>query len=113
VLEQVVGELEDEFDTGRSLPLPAAGGGLLLDGTASLRDLVTQLRWRIPRENGVETLAGFLLAKLGHIPRDGEVIDVEGRRFTIVRMEGRRIAQIRVDPIREDEAADVLAETEA
>jgi putative hemolysin len=100
VLEQVVGELEDEFDTGRNLPLPAAGGGLLLDGTASLRDLVTQLRWVFPRENGVETLAGFVLAKLGHIPRDGESIDFESRRFTVVRMEGKRIAQIRVDPLR-------------
>jgi CBS domain containing-hemolysin-like protein len=99
VLEQVVGELEDEFDTGRNLPLPAAGGGLLLDGSASLRDLVTQLRWKFPRENGVETLAGFLLAKLGHIPVEGEGVDFAGRRFAIARMEGRRIAQVRVDPL--------------
>ena len=103
VLEQVVGELEDEFDTGRNLPLPAAGGGLLLDGTASLRDLVTQLRWRFPRENGVETLAGFLLVQLGHIPREGEFADFEGRRFTVVRMEDKRIAQIRVDPLHSDQ----------
>jgi CBS domain containing-hemolysin-like protein len=99
VLEQIVGELEDEFDTGRNLPLPAAGGGLLLEGTSSLRDLVTQLRWKFPRENGVETLAGFLLAKLGHIPKEGEAIDFEGRRFAVAKMEGKRIAQIRVDPL--------------
>jgi putative hemolysin len=105
VLEQVVGELEDEFDTGRNLPLPAAGGGLLLDGTASLRDLVTQLRWRFPRENGVETLAGFLLVQLGHIPHEGEFADFEGRRFTVVRMEDKRIAQIRVDPLHDAEVA--------
>jgi CBS domain containing-hemolysin-like protein len=103
VLEQLVGELEDEFDTGRNLPLPAAGGGLLLDGTSSLRDLVTQLRWKFPRENGVETLAGFLLSKLGHIPAEGEAIDFEGRRFAIVKMEGKRIAQVRVDPLDEDD----------
>ena len=36
----------------------------LLDGSASLRDLVTQLRWKLPREAGVETLAGFLLTRL-------------------------------------------------
>jgi CBS domain containing-hemolysin-like protein len=97
VLEQVVGELEDEFDTGRNVTLPAAGGGLLLDGSASLRDLVTQLRWKFPRENGVETLAGFLLAKLGHIPVEGEHVDFGERRFTVVRMDGRRISQVRVD----------------
>jgi CBS domain containing-hemolysin-like protein len=103
VLEQLVGELEDEFDTGRNLPLPAAGGGLLLDGTSSLRDLVTQLRWKFPRENGVETLAGFLLSKFGHIPAEGEAVDFDGRRFAVVKMEGKRIAQVRVDPLDEDE----------
>ena len=103
VLEQVVGELEDEFDTGRNLPLPAAGGGLLLDGSASLRDLVTQLHWKFPRSYGVETLAGFLLVKLGHIPAEGEHIDFNGRRFAVVQREGKRIAQVRVDPIVEAE----------
>jgi CBS domain containing-hemolysin-like protein len=97
VLEQVVGELEDEFDIGRNLPLAAAGGGLLLDGSASLRDLVTQLRWKFPRENGVETLAGFLLAKLGHIPVEGESVVFEGQRFTVIKLDGKRIAQVRVD----------------
>jgi putative hemolysin len=99
VLEQVVGELEDEFEIGRSLPLPATGGGLLMDGSTSLRDLVTQLRWQFPREYGVETLAGFLLVKLGHIPAEGEAVEFEGRRFAVVRMEGQRIAQVRVDEI--------------
>ena len=99
VLEQVVGELEDEFDTGRNLPLPAAGGGLLLDGSASLRDLVTQLHWKFPRSYGVETLAGFLLVQFGHIPAEGEQVEFNGRRFSVVRIEGQRIAQVRVDPI--------------
>jgi CBS domain containing-hemolysin-like protein len=99
VLEQVVGELEDEFDTGRNLPLAASGGGLLLDGSASLRDLTTQLQWKLPREAGVETLAGFLLAKLGHIPQPGERVDFGARRFEVVEMEGKRIARVRVEPI--------------
>jgi putative hemolysin len=102
VLEQVVGELEDEFDTGSKLPLPAAGGGLLLEGSASLRDLVTQLRWKFPREAGVETLAGFLLVKLGHIPAEGEAVEFDGRRFAVVKMEGQRIAQVRVEPLDAD-----------
>ena len=113
VLEQLVGELEDEFDTVPSLPLPAAGGGLLLDGTASLRDLVTQLRWRFPRENGVETLAGFLLVQLGHIPGEGESAVFEGRRFTVTRMEDKRIAQIRVDTLRDDLSAEQALAAEA
>jgi putative hemolysin len=99
ILEQVVGELEDEFDIGRNLPLPAAGGGLLLDGSASLRDLVTQLHWKLPRAYGVETLAGFLLVELGHIPVVGEAVEFNGRRFEIVKMDGQRVAQVRVDLI--------------
>jgi putative hemolysin len=99
VLEQIVGELEDEFDIGKSLPLPAAGGGLLLDGSASLRDLVTQLRWNFPRTHGVETLAGFLLAQLGYIPSEGDSVEYGGRRFQITQMQGQRIAQVRVDPV--------------
>jgi putative hemolysin len=97
VLEQVVGELEDEFDTGRALPMAAASGGLILDGSASLRDLVTQLRWKLPREAGVETLAGFLLHKLGHIPQTGELVDFGGRRFEVVEMDGKRIARVKVE----------------
>jgi CBS domain containing-hemolysin-like protein len=81
------------------LPLPAAGGGLLLDGSASLRDLVTQLHWKFPRAYGVETLAGFLLVELGHIPATGEAVEFNERRFEIVKMDGQRIAQVRVDPI--------------
>jgi CBS domain containing-hemolysin-like protein len=99
VLEQVVGELEDEFDVERALPLRAAGGGLLLEGSASLRDLVTQLHWKLPREAGVETLAGLLLARLGHLPEVGEQVEMENRRFTVMEMDGRRIALVRVDEL--------------
>lgn len=104
VLEQVVGELEDEFDTGRSQLLAAAGGGLLLDGSVSLRDLRTELRWKLPREAGVETVAGFVLSLLGHIPEAGEQVDFEGRRFTVVEMDRNRIARVRVDPVNDSAA---------
>jgi putative hemolysin len=99
VLEQVVGELEDEFDTGRVLPLAAPGGGIFLDGSASLRDLVTQLHWKLPREAGVETLAGLLLTRLGHLPAPGESVDIDGRRFTVVEVDRRRISKVRVEEL--------------
>lgn len=99
LLEQVVGELEDEFDTAKVLPLAAPGGGLLLDGNASLRDLTTQLHWKLPRETGVETLAGLLLTRLGHIPVPGELVEIGGRRFTVVQVDRRRIAKVRVEEL--------------
>ena len=54
-------------------------------------------------DGGVETLAGFMLARLGHIPEAGESVVHEGRRLTVVEMEARRIAKVRVEPD-EDEA---------
>ncbi len=98
-LEQIVGELHDEFDVGRDLPLPSAGGGVMIDGSATLRDLVMQLRWQFPREAGIETLAGFLLAQLGHLPQAGEMVVYGGRRFTVVEMIGKRIARVRVEEL--------------
>ena len=98
-LEQIVGELEDEFDVGSRIPVPAADGGLLLDGSATLRDLATQLRWKLPREAGVETLAGLILAKLGHIPAVGETVEFAHRRFIIAEMAGKRIARVRIEEL--------------
>lgn len=102
VLEQVVGELEDEFDVERHLSPLAAGATTVLEGGVSLRDLVTQLRWKLPREAGIETLAGLLLLKLGHIPVPGEAVIAGGRRFTVVEMDGKRIARVQVESIAKD-----------
>lgn len=97
-LEQIVGELEDEFDIVRS-PLLSSTGSMSLDGSTTLRDLGTQLHWNFPREVGVETLAGFLLAHLGHIPEVGESIEHGGRRYTVAEMAGRRISRVTVQTI--------------
>ena len=70
----------------------------MLDGGVNLRDLETQMNWRLPRDGGVETLAGFLLARLGKIPTGGETVDYMGRRFTVLEMSGHRISKVRVEP---------------
>ncbi len=100
-IEQLTGELEDEFDDPARPVLANAQGTIVLEGSANLRDLETQMQWSLPRDGGVETLAGFLLTRLGHIPRAGETVDYEGRRLTVTEMEGRRIAKIRGRPHRE------------
>jgi len=97
IIEQLVGEVDDEFDVTRS-QLPSATGVMSLDGSTTLRDLRTQLHWELPRE-GVETLAGFLLAQLGHIPTTGESIEYNGRRYTIAEMSGHRISRVNVEPV--------------
>jgi len=98
-IEQLIGELEDEFDVAAKTVLTTASGELMLDGSVNLRDLETQMRWSLPRDAGAETLAGFLLARLGKIPRGGEVVEYEGRRFTVVEMNGNRISRIRIEKV--------------
>src|SRR3984957_9160853 len=83
VLEQVVGGLEDEFDVAGKTAGFDAEGVMVLDGSTTLRDLGTQLGWTFPREAGVETLAGFLLAQLGHLPVAGESVVHGGRRYIV------------------------------
>jgi CBS domain containing-hemolysin-like protein len=98
-IEQLTGELEDEFDDAARPVLTTASGALLLDGGANLRDLETQMQWSLPREGGVETLAGFILMRLGRIPKGGESVEFGDRRLTVVEMEGRRISKVRVEPL--------------
>lgn len=108
VLEQVVGELEDEFDIAARTTRFNADGITTLDGSTTLRDLVTQLGWSFPREAGVETLAGYILAHLGHLPVPGESVVHDGRRYVVEEMAGLRIARIRVENIKPEAQADTL-----
>jgi len=101
-IEQLTGELEDEFDDPARPILATASGALLMDGGVNLRDLETQTQWTLPRDGGVETLAGFLLMQLGHIPKAGESVTFEGRRMTVVEMDGRRISRVRVEAVGEE-----------
>lgn len=97
-IEQLTGELEDEFDDPARPVLSTAAGVLMLDGGVNLRDLETQMQWSLPREGGVETLAGFLLMQMGHIPKSGESVIYEGRKLTVMEMDARRISKVRVEP---------------
>jgi CBS domain containing-hemolysin-like protein len=99
VLEQLVGELEDEFDVASSQSaVTDANAPIVLDGAVNIRDLDTQYDMKLPHEEGFETLAGFLLSRLQKLPAGGEFFDYEGRRFTVEKMEGHRIATVRIEP---------------
>jgi putative hemolysin len=100
-IEQLTGELEDEFDSPAVPVLSTSSGALLMDGGVNLRDLETQMQLNLPRDGGVETLAGFVLVRLAHLPAVGESTTFDGRRYTVVEMDGRRIAKIRVEPLHE------------
>ena len=96
-LEQIVGELDDEFDVGTRTMIADATGVVVIDGSTTLRDLSTELGWPFPKKPGVETVAGFLLSELGHLPTVGEAVVHEGRTFGVEEMAGRRISKVRVE----------------
>jgi CBS domain containing-hemolysin-like protein len=100
VLEQLVGELEDEFDVASTQPVVTdANAPLVLDGAINIRDLETQYQLKLPQDEGFETLAGFVLSRLQKMPQGGESFDYEGRRFVVEKMDGHRIATLRIEPI--------------
>jgi len=100
VLEQIVGPIQDEYDEKSAATGGAASAELSeveLDGATRIRDLETEYGIDIPAEAGFETLAGFLLYKLGYIPHAGERVDYAGRRYTVLEMERNRISRVRVE----------------
>jgi CBS domain containing-hemolysin-like protein len=98
VLEQVVGRIEDEYD--EKYVRRAAGAGVVeLDGTTRIRDLENEYEIEVPADGGFETLAGFVLQQRGEIPRVGDAVEYQGRRYTVLEMERNRVARVRIEKL--------------
>jgi len=98
VLEQVVGRIEGEYEE-KSEARPQEANDVDLDGATRIRDLESELGIEIPADAGFETLAGFLLYRLGEIPHAGESVEYEGRRYTVLAMDRNRIARVRIEKL--------------
>jgi CBS domain containing-hemolysin-like protein len=97
ILEQLVGNIEDEFDVSPSEPALEDESVLVLEGSVNIRDLEAQYALTLPRDAGFETLAGFILARLQRIPQLRDSFEYEGRRYTVEELEGHRIAKVRIE----------------
>jgi CBS domain containing-hemolysin-like protein len=95
VLEQIFGEIGDEHDIRRSAPAPGAPI-IEVDGGTSILDLVNQYNIQLPGDAGFETLAGFILFKLGYIPSPGDTVSHQHHTFTVQRMDRNRIARVKI-----------------
>jgi CBS domain containing-hemolysin-like protein len=95
VLEQIFGEIGDEHDVRR--PPPVAGAPVIeVDGSTNILDLASQYGIELPGDAGFETLAGFLLFRLGYIPAPGESVTYNQHTFTVQEMERNRIARVKI-----------------
>jgi putative hemolysin len=99
IMEQVVGEIHDEFDVVER-PLTLADGAVIFDAALNVRDLDTQYNITLPEDPAYATVGGFVLDQLGFIPRGGESFEYGKFRFTVVEMDGRRVARVKIQRVR-------------
>jgi putative hemolysin len=98
LLEEIVGEIRDEYDREERGPVERlADGSMVIQGSALLKDLKSDFNLPFEESPDYHTLAGFVLAKLQRIPRAGERVEHNGYRLTIVDMEGRRIVKVKLE----------------
>ena len=100
VLEEIVGEIEDESDTDESHVLERPDGSLLCRGIAETSKVFARLQLK-DIETDSKTLSGFLAERLGSVPTPGAFVDVGTHRFIVTKANNRRAERIRVAPIDE------------
>jgi len=102
LIEEVIGDIRDEYDVDEGDPLQFSGGELEADGLLHLDEVRTVTGVSLP-DGPYETLAGYVMATLGHVPRQGEAVEVDGHRLEVSELDGRRIARVRVTPLEPQE----------
>jgi putative hemolysin len=97
LVEELVGEIRDEYDTDE-LPSAAGAGGVVdVDGMLNLGDFAERTGVVLP-DGPYETVAGFVVARLGRLPSVGDVVDYDGVRIEVLSLDGRRASRMRVHP---------------
>ena len=93
LVEELVGDIRDEYDV--AAPVTSS-----VDGLLNLEDFADRTGVTLP-EGPYETVAGFVMSRVGDIPEVGETVDIEGQRFTVLELDGRRVARLAVTPLQD------------
>ena len=104
LIEEIIGDIRDEYDVEGEDPLRVNGGDVEADGLLNLDEVRTVTGVDLP-EGPYETLAGYVMACLGHVPRIGEAVEVDGHRLEVTELDSRRVARVRVTPLVLEETA--------
>ena len=97
LLEELIGDFEDETDRRRALRR-RADGAVMVPGSLRPDELATHLDIRLP-EGDWETVAGYVIARLGRLPEVGDAVDGDEYRLEITRMDGHRVLEVAVRPV--------------
>ncbi len=101
LLEEIVGEIRDERESLRlSSVSRLPDGSYMIEGTAAIRDLREQVGLPLEESPDYQTIAGFMLQRLGVVPRPGTTTEAGGYRWTIVEMDGPRIMKVRGEAVK-------------
>ena len=93
-MECLIGDIRDEYDDEEAeVNLEARTGDFEVDGLISIEDLIEQTQLQIP-DGPYETASGFVMHYLGRIPREHDVVNLNGLRITVLSMEGKRAGQL-------------------
>jgi CBS domain containing-hemolysin-like protein len=96
LLEEIVGEIDDEFDDVSPSQCVEDNNDYLLDGMLTVREVNLRLNLNLPEDAPYTTIAGFLLAQAGRLLQQGESILFEDIRFTVENVDRKRIRRVRV-----------------
>jgi putative hemolysin len=94
ILEAIAGAFRSDADTEEPAAVPRDDGSWLLAGWMPADEMADQLRIVLPQRRDYQTVAGFVLAHLRHLPAVGEYVNVSGWRFEVVDLDGRRIDKV-------------------
>ena len=94
IIEEIVGEIQDEYDLEQPLLNKINDHNFILDGKLSIEELNTALNLKIPEEDGVETISGFIYNKTGNLPEKNDIIEHDHLIFKIKDIDNRRITRI-------------------
>jgi putative hemolysin len=98
LVEELIGDIRDEYDEEGNQARRLRSGELEVDGMLNLDDFAEQTGIQLP-DGPYETVAGYLLSALGHLPRTGEYADLDGSRLTVTELDGRRISRVKVTDV--------------
>ncbi|MCD5398022.1 hemolysin family protein [candidate division NPL-UPA2 bacterium] len=96
LLEEIVGEIEDEYDEEREEIKILEEGVALIDGRMDIGEVNERLSINLPEKEGVETVAGFVVDYLGRVPQTGEELTYENLLISVVEAERRRVVKMKI-----------------
>ncbi len=97
-LEELVGEIVDEYDTDTAQVQHLANGDVIVDGGMSIDELNEVVDSELPDDDW-DTVGGLVFSTLEHVPTVGEAVEFEGWHFTVEEVEGRRVRLVRIRPV--------------